>query len=142
MAALRDPSSPPIPDFVLDDIVEQAAKGPIGRMMAAWQDFEGFLLDGRLHEVAVPIDLLWGESDQLMSLSYAERMLAELPQARLTTIAECGHHPANECPSKLAAGLSEVLGMEPPPVKEVDPVDESDVGEGNGPEAAAAEDGA
>jgi pimeloyl-ACP methyl ester carboxylesterase len=118
MAALRDPSSPVIPDFVLDDIVEQSAKGPIGRMMQAWEDFQPFLLDGRLHEVTVPVDLLWGESDQLMKMSYAERMAAELPRSRLTTIAGCGHHPANECPAKLAEGLVKVLGMDPPPAKE------------------------
>lgn len=118
MAALRDPSSPVIPDFVLDDIVEQSAKGPIGRMMQAWEDFQPFLLDGRLHEVTVPVDLLWGESDQLMTVSYAERMASKLTRSRLTTIEACGHHPANECPAKLAEGLAKVLGMDPPPAKE------------------------
>ena len=114
MAELRDPSSPPIPDFVLDDIVERSAAGPIGRMMEAWEDFEPFLLDDRLHEVAVPVDLLWGESDRLMSLSYAERMASLLPRSRLTTIEACGHHPANECPDKLAAALTSVLASGPP----------------------------
>lgn len=132
MAALRDPSSPPIPDFVLDDIVEQSAKGPIGRMMAAWQDFEAYLLDGKLHEVTVPVDLLWGESDQLMTLSYAERMAAELPRVRLTTIESCGHHPANECPAKLAKGLAEVLQMDPPAAGEPEPASAEDESSGIG----------
>lgn len=114
MAALRDPSSPPLSDYVLDDIVEQSAKGPIGRMVAELEDLVAHLLDGRLHEVTVPVDLLWGESDQLMTLAYAERMAAQLPRSRLTTIAGCGHHPANECPDKLAARLPEVLALEPP----------------------------
>lgn len=121
MAALRDPSSPAIPDFVLDDIVEQSAKGPIGRMMAAWQDFEPYLLDGKLHEVTVPVDLLWGESDQLMTMSYARRMASELPRSRLTTIEKCGHHPANECPDKLAEGLVSVLEQEPPSQQATEP---------------------
>jgi pimeloyl-ACP methyl ester carboxylesterase len=125
MAALRDPSSPSIPDFVLDDIVEQSARGPIGRMMAAWQDFEPYLLDGRLHEVTVPVDLLWGESDQLMTMSYARRMASELPRARLTTIEGCGHHPANECPGKLAQGLASVLERDPPPPKATEPEESS-----------------
>ncbi|NNC73979.1 MAG: alpha/beta hydrolase [Acidimicrobiia bacterium] len=117
MAALRDPESAPVPDFVLDDIVEQSASGPIGRMMERWEDFEEYLLDGRLSEVSVPVDLVWGESDQLMSLDYAGRVLDGLPRARLTTIERCGHHPANECPSKLARTLAEILAMEPPEAK-------------------------
>jgi pimeloyl-ACP methyl ester carboxylesterase len=117
MAALRDPSSPPIPDFVLDDIVEQSAKGPIGRMMVELEDLGAHLLDGRLAEVRVPADLLWGESDQLLSLDYAERMASQLPRARITTIPACGHHPANECPAKLGEKLASVLQMEPPPEK-------------------------
>ncbi|MCP4204149.1 MAG: alpha/beta hydrolase [bacterium] len=124
MTALRDPSSPPTPDFVLDDIVEQASKGPIGRMTAELDDLVAHLLDGRLHEVTVPVDLLWGESDQLMTLAYAERMAGQLPRSRLTTIPGCGHHPANECPAKLAARLGEVLRTEPPPPTLTGPIEE------------------
>lgn len=118
MAALRDPASPPIPDYLLDDIVEQSAKGPIGRMTVELDDLVAHLLEGRLGEVTVPVDLLWGESDQLMTLAYAERMASQLPRSRITTIASCGHHPANECPEKLAEKLGEVLRMEPPPPSE------------------------
>jgi 3-oxoadipate enol-lactonase len=122
MAALRDPASPPTPDFVLDDIVEQSAKGPIGRMVADLDDLMAHLLEGRLGEVTVPVDLLWGESDQLMTLAYAERMASQLPRSRITTIASCGHHTANECPAKLAEKLGEVLRMEPPPPSLDDPL--------------------
>lgn len=114
MRALRDPSSEPLPDFVLDDIVERSAGGPIGRMTAEWNDLEAHLLEGKLGEIDVPVDLVWGESDQLLSLAYAERMREGLPRARLTLIEKCGHHPANECPAKLAETLDEVLAMDPP----------------------------
>jgi pimeloyl-ACP methyl ester carboxylesterase len=114
MAALRDPASEPTPDFVLDDIVEQSASGPIGRMMAKAEDFAPYLLDDRLSELSVPVDLVWGESDRLMTIAYAERMASELPRARITTIAACGHHPANECPDKLVAALERVLDQGPP----------------------------
>lgn len=120
MQALRDPSSEPLPDFVLDDLVERSANGPMARMIAAWPDLETFLLEGRLGEIAVPVDLVWGESDQLLSLAYAERMRAGLPRARLTRIETCGHHPANECPAKLAETLDRVLALPPPePAAEV-----------------------
>ncbi len=115
MDALRDPASEPLPDFVLDDIVERSASGPIGRMTAEWEDLEAHLLEGRLGEIEVPVDLVWGESDELLSLAYAERMKEGLPRARITVIEKCGHHPANECPAKLAAALDRVLAMGPPP---------------------------
>ena len=116
MQALRDPASEPWPDYLLDDIVEQSAKGPIGRMTAEFFDLTAHLLEGKLDEVEVPVDLIWGESDQLLSLAYAGRMHDQLPRSRLTTIAGCGHHPANECPAKLAVTLGEVLKMGPPPL--------------------------
>lgn len=130
MAALRDPSSPPIPDFVLDDLVEQAPKGPIGRLLADLPDLLAHLLEGRLHEVAVPVDLLWGESDQLMSVGYAERMAAQLPRSRLTLLESCGHIPSRECPGQLSAKLRELLAMAPPAAAEPDPADTVPSGDG------------
>ncbi|MEJ2086727.1 MAG: alpha/beta hydrolase, partial [Acidobacteriota bacterium] len=53
MAMLRDPSSPAIPDFVLDDIVRRTASGPIGRLLQAPMSFAPFLLDGHLGELTV-----------------------------------------------------------------------------------------
>jgi pimeloyl-ACP methyl ester carboxylesterase len=114
MQALRDPSSPPTPDFVLDDIVEQSAIGPIGRMMGDLEGFESHLLEGRLHEIATPVDLLWGGADQLISLDYASRMAEQLPRSRLEVIENCGHIPANECPQAFLAKLEEVLAAPPP----------------------------
>ena len=114
MAAIRDPSSPPVPDEVLDDIVARANNGPISRMMLDLVGMMAFLLDGKLGEVETPVDLLWGESDGLMKLSYAERMAAGLPRARITLIPKCGHIPMAECPERFAGLLRETLTREPP----------------------------
>jgi pimeloyl-ACP methyl ester carboxylesterase len=114
MAALRDPASPPLPDNVLDDIVEQAGKGPIGRMVQDVPGLVAHLLDGRLGEVRVPVDLLWGASDQLMTVAYAERMATEFPRARLTLVEGCGHIPTYECPDRFALALRQVLDEGPP----------------------------
>lgn len=112
--ALRDPGSIRVPDFVLDDVVRQAAAGPLSRFASTADRMEPFVLDGRLAEVAVPVDLLWGESDQVMPLAYAERMLAELPRARLTTLPRCGHVPQQECPAAFAEALGKLLAAPPP----------------------------
>jgi len=118
MAALRDPSSPEIPDFVLGAIARRNAESPLARMMEELPDMVGHLLDARLGDVAVPVDLIWGEADQHMGLDYARRVEAGLPRARLTTIPNCGHLPPNECPEKFFATFVEVLESEPLPVAE------------------------
>ncbi len=114
MAAIRDPSSPPLPDEVLDDIVERSREGAVARMMQDLPGMMGFLLDGKLGEIATPVDLLWGESDGLMKVSYAEKMAAALPRVRLTLVPRCGHIPMNECPETFVRLLREVLSSEPP----------------------------
>jgi pimeloyl-ACP methyl ester carboxylesterase len=72
------------------------------------------MLIGRLGEITTPVDLLWGASDRLLPLAYAERMAAQLPAARVTPIARCGHVPQAECPERFAAALAELLAAAPP----------------------------
>lgn len=109
VALTRDPASLPVPDFVLDDIVRQGRTGPLGRFASTAATMSNYLLDGRLHEITRPVELLWGESDRLMPLEYARRLAAELPQARLTTIPRCGHVPQVECPDAFLAALRPLL---------------------------------
>lgn len=112
--ALRDPASPAVPDFVLDDIIRQSKVGSLGRVVEDLAGMKQNLLDGRLGEIEVPVDLIWGTSDELMPTSYARRMLAGLPAARLTLIPNCGHVPQAECPGRLLAKLERVLALPPP----------------------------
>lgn len=114
MAALRDPSSPELPDAVLDDIVRRSNSGPIARMMGDSAGLMAHLLEGRLHEVTVPVDLLWGTSDRLVPVDYAIRMEGQLPRARLTRLDGCGHIPSAECPERFLAALRAVLAESPP----------------------------
>jgi pimeloyl-ACP methyl ester carboxylesterase len=114
MKELRDPKSDVIKDFVLDDVVREAQQGPLARFAATAAGMEAYLLDGRLHEVKTPVDLIWGESDKLFPLAYAERMMAALPSARIRTLPACGHVPHQECPTRFKAALADVL-VSPPP---------------------------
>ncbi|HEX9798870.1 MAG TPA: alpha/beta hydrolase [Thermoanaerobaculia bacterium] len=114
MSKLRDPASPPLPEWILDDIVRRTPSGATTRMMRDLPGLVGHLLVGRLGEVSTPVDLLWGESDQLMTLAYAERMASQLPSARLTRIARCGHVPQVECPERFRAALADLLAAPPP----------------------------
>ena len=121
MTELRDPKSQPIAGFVLDDVIREAATGPLARLAQTASGMEQYLLDGKLHEIQVPVDMIWGESDRLFSIAYARRMLAELPASRLTTIPGCGHVPQQECPSRFGPSLLDVLRMPPPPPRNARP---------------------
>lgn len=120
---LRDPAAPPVPGFVLDDIVRRAATGPIARL---GRDGAGLIAHLRnadqLAAIATPADLVWGAADRLVPVAYAERLLAALPAARLTPVERCGHVPQVECPQALRETLLRVLAEAPPASRPAAPV--------------------
>lgn len=120
---LRDPSSEFIPNFVLDDLVQRSADGPVARMMLDLEGMHEYVLNDRIAEITSPVDLLWGESDRFMDLEYAAAMDALLPRSRLTRIESCGHIPQTECPDRFLEVLDHVLELGPPQLPP-DPVEE------------------
>jgi pimeloyl-ACP methyl ester carboxylesterase len=114
MAELRDASSEPVPGFVLDNVVREAQTGPLARLAQTAGEMGQYVLEGKLHEIKIPVDLLWGESDRLFPIAYARRMMSQLPASRLTTIPACGHVPQQECPARFGAALADVLTMPAP----------------------------
>jgi len=114
MNGLMGPASPQIPGYVLDDIVRRTAGGPAARFASTAAEMGAYLLDGRLGEISVPVELVWGDADQLLTIDYAQRILDGLPRARLHPIRGCGHVPHRECPLKFLDVLEGALAMEPP----------------------------
>ncbi len=110
VAALRDPGSPPVPGFVLDDIVRQSRSGPIGRLALTASDMGAFLLADESGPLPVPAHVIWGASDQLMPLAYAHRLERFAGAASLTVLDHCGHVPQVECPARFLGALTAVLG--------------------------------
>jgi pimeloyl-ACP methyl ester carboxylesterase len=114
MKGLLGPNTVLPPDFVLDDVVRHAHSGPAFRLAQTASDMNRYLLDGRLDEVKVPVDLVWGDADDLLTIDYAHRLLEGLPAARLEPIKDCGHVPQRECPDRLLTALTEALAEAPP----------------------------
>lgn len=114
MTQLRDPKSGPVPGYVLDDVVREARVGPLARLAQTAGEMKQYLLDGKLGDIAAPVNLLWGESDKLFSLGYARRMMVDFRASRLTTIPACGHVPQVECPTRFRAALLDILQQPPP----------------------------
>jgi pimeloyl-ACP methyl ester carboxylesterase len=119
LASLQDPAMPLPPDFVVDDVIRTASAGPIGRLSRNAADMEQYLLDGHLQDAKTPTDVLWGEADRMLGISYAHRLEAELPAARLTLLSRCGHAPTRECPIAFTAKLKDILKQAPPQLRTV-----------------------
>ena len=114
MRGLMGPASPQIPGYVLDDIVRRTPGGPAARFASTAGEMGAYLLDGKLSEVTVPVDLVWGDADQLLTIDYAQRIVDGLPRARLHPVHGCGHVPQRECPLKFLDVLKAALELEPP----------------------------
>lgn len=106
---LFGPHAPYVPDFVLAHLARRSARAPLARMRVP--PAPEFRLDGRLGEIAVPVDVVHGDEDGLLPLAYAERVADELPDARLVVLPQCGHIPQRLCPEALAASLARSLDL-------------------------------
>jgi len=111
--AILDPGSPRIPNFILDDVVRQSHRGPLGRLDRT--DMEAHLAtEESLRNYPVPVDVIWGQADRLVPVEYANRMVEalRLPRLRMTLMPRCGHIPQAECPIRLAQEIQGSLSLQ------------------------------
>ena len=66
-------------------------------------------LSKRLHRVAAPTLLVWGESDRIVPARYAEDFRDAIANARVEIIPEAGHLPEVEQPDRLADAVLSFL---------------------------------
>ena len=59
----------------------------------------------------VPALLIWGREDPVVPVSVGERLLRELPRARLVVLDRCGHLPQEERPEEALEALLSFLGV-------------------------------
>lgn len=62
-----------------------------------------------LHRLKMPVQLAWGEQDQVIPVAYAHAFKKLLPQAQLQLFPNCGHLPQTEQPEKFAKSAIEFL---------------------------------
>jgi len=90
---------PPTPGFVLADILALKKRDEwIVRRALESMRLGRDWLDGTLGRVRMPVLVVWGRNDALIPAAYAARLQAELPDARLEIIDDCGHVPMADCP--------------------------------------------
>jgi pimeloyl-ACP methyl ester carboxylesterase len=67
-------------------------------------------LKGRLHRIAIPTLVLWGEADRVVTPDYGRELAAAIPGARFATIPGAGHFPHLEQPDALARRIIDFAG--------------------------------
>lgn len=93
------------------DIFRQMA-ARIGFAQGAAQATASFCrpdFQGRLHELTMPVLLLWGADDPIMPLAQGQELAAKFPNARLVVLPECGHLPTLERPAECADAIDGFL---------------------------------
>ena len=68
-------------------------------------------LDGKLGKIRIDTLLVRGEADRIISRGVMDAFAKEIPQAKLETLAECGHLPQKECPARLFPLIQRVLAV-------------------------------
>jgi pimeloyl-ACP methyl ester carboxylesterase len=63
-----------------------------------------------LRRLDIPVLLVWGDSDQITPPSLGERMLREIPAARLEIIRNTGHLVLDEAPESVGGLIAEFAG--------------------------------
>jgi pimeloyl-ACP methyl ester carboxylesterase len=62
-------------------------------------------LGGRLHDVAVPTLVVWGDSDRMVDPEYGRAFAAAIPKARFELLKDTGHMPQVETPGQLLEAI-------------------------------------
>ena len=93
---------PPAPFFLVRDILAE-------RLREEWivrRAFESMRpgkdwLNGTLARATMPVLIVWGKQDALISVKYAATLQAEFAHATLTVLDGCGHIPMADCPQQV-----------------------------------------
>lgn len=116
------------PRFVTEELAENVADqlsrpGTHAGALAAIRGQEYAEVEKRYRTIDKPVLLLWGREDRVTPLAIGERLLRELPDARLVAYPGCGHFPMIEAraPSTrdlvafLREGVATPAAPTPPP---------------------------
>ncbi|MFB6166585.1 MAG: alpha/beta fold hydrolase [Haloarculaceae archaeon] len=100
------------PEFV-EEVHEIMQDPACGRTLRSWQRSEFRACGFRtcyleeLSDLSVPTLLVHGENDTLLPSTWSERAAARLPDSELHVLADCGHWPPRERPSRFNGLLTD-----------------------------------
>ncbi len=97
-----------VPDYLADAMMKAAPKLPQARVLQA--GVVEWLIDSKLPRLTMPVTLIWGAHDGLLSLDYAKALQARIPGSTLHVIENGAHAPHRQQPSQFAAIVLEAVG--------------------------------
>ena len=95
----------PVPPDFFEGLVAASVKLPARLWRALFEGLLAFDDADQLGRIAAPTLLLWGEHDAIFPREDQPRLVAAIPDARLTTYPDAGHSPNWEIPARVAADV-------------------------------------
>lgn len=106
MIASLDLNNPPPDEILVAYLTQQAATARLG-----WDPYlHNPKLAARLHRIACPSLLIWGEQDRLAPLAYGQRFAELIPGAHLEIVKDAGHLAAIEKAAEVGRLVSDFMG--------------------------------
>jgi len=100
------PPPPVDPATLSESQVERMVRNTAAASLYGWSPYvNNPKLPHRLHRVALPTLVLWGEDDRIAPLAYGQRFADALPNAELRPLAQCGHRIEIDQPSAAAQAI-------------------------------------
>lgn len=101
---------PPLPSFLARDILARKLRDEwiVRRTLESIRGGRHWL-NGTLARATMPALIVWGRQDRLIPAAYAEPLQAELPNATLRLLGDCGHVPMADCPEAFDRELAAFL---------------------------------
>jgi pimeloyl-ACP methyl ester carboxylesterase len=101
-------------EFVTEELIEDVERslerpGTVAAALAAVRGQRFSEKQHRYRNVDKPALLLWGREDTVSPLRFGERLVSDLPRARLEVFPRCGHFPMLEARGPSTAALLEFL---------------------------------
>ena len=109
MRLVLGPKGPVPPNYVLDAMARRSLRMPMLRLIQS--NAPQHSVDDRLADIKPPVTMIWGDSDGVLPLAYAEQMRSRIPNARLRIIEECGHVPHRQKPIEFLSLLQEAVNV-------------------------------
>jgi pimeloyl-ACP methyl ester carboxylesterase len=95
----------PLPAAFFDRVVAESLKLPARLWRAALDAVIAYDDSGARARITAPTLLVWGDHDALFPREDQDRLRSEIPNARLSVLAETGHCPNWERPERVAEEL-------------------------------------
>lgn len=97
--AVRDED---IDEYLRPSRLSRSSREHLRRLLLALDNRETVRISRRLGEIACPTLVVWGAEDAFLPVLWARRLVSDLRDATLHTLAECGHFVPEERAGELA----------------------------------------